>query len=65
MCGTRDTNTNGRDRTICDSHRELEHLTTMKARQSSVDDDNKRAEDDDVEDEAMKAMMLTKHLWKP
>ena len=46
------------------SHWELEHLRTMKVGQSSVDADNKRVEDDDVEDEAMKAMTLTKLLWK-
>ena len=46
------------------AHRELEHLTKMKATQSSVDNDIKRAEDDDVKDEAMKTMMLSKGLWK-
>ena len=30
----------------------------MKAMQSSVDDDTRRAEDDDVKDETMKAMTL-------
>ena len=44
------------------SHWELEHLRTMKVGQSSVDADNKRVEDDDVEDEAMKTMMLRKRL---
>jgi hypothetical protein len=33
-------------------HEELEHLTTVKARQSSV-------EDDDFEDETMRTMMLS------
>ena len=45
-------------------HRELEPSMTTKARKSTLDYANKRAEDDDVEDEAMKAMMLKKCLWK-
>ena len=49
---------NGRERPCTNPHQELEHLITMKAMQSSLDDDNKRAEDDDVEAEAIKTMML-------
>ena len=37
---------------------------TMKDTQSNVDDDTKGVEDDDVEDEAMMAMMLANGLWK-
>ena len=50
--------------TMCGYHRELEHLRTMKAMQSSVDDNTNMAEDDDVEDETIRAIMLPKHLWK-
>ena len=56
---------------MCGPHQELEHLASIKARKSSVDEDTNHrlgkvvlmrtprgVEDDDVEDESMKTMML-------